>query len=117
MTTTRKYGTWNNHGDEWNLTVGSSIVTALNGAPSDWQERMDSSGALDRIKSDYRDAINDALPDGVSLSGNEFIGPAYAEDYTWEGELDISATVKGVDLWKIIERHDVDRVSSGESEA
>ncbi|MGW1436791.1 hypothetical protein ACWD7M_16270 [Streptomyces griseus] len=112
MTTTKNYGTWNNHGDEWNLTVGDSIATALNSAPDDWRERLVTSGALDRIKTDYDAAINEALPDGVSLNGSEFYGPAYREDYTWEGELDIAAIVKGVDLWEIVKRHDVDMAES-----
>lgn len=115
MTTTRDYGTWNNHGDRYNLSVEASIGDAINGGDADWRERMESSGALDRIADDYRDAINDALPRGVALCGNDFYGPAYSEDCDWDGYpvtdtggLDIREIVEGVDLGEIIERHDVD---------
>ncbi|MFF3094187.1 hypothetical protein [Streptomyces cyaneofuscatus] len=110
MNVTTNYGTWNNHGDSGNLTVEASIVDAINGGDSDWQERMESSGALDLIASDYRDAIEDALPAGISIAGNEFIGLHHTDpDYTDEiGDFDIREAIQDVDLWTIIQKHDVD---------
>ncbi|RPK56180.1 hypothetical protein EES43_24370 [Streptomyces sp. ADI96-02] len=110
MNVTTSYGTWNNHGDSGNLSVEASIVDAINGGPSDWQERMESSGALDLIASDYRDAIEDALPAGISIAGNEFIGLHHTDpDYTDEiGDFDIREAIQDVDLWTIIQKHDVD---------
>jgi hypothetical protein len=108
MTTTRNYGSWSIHGDSHNVSVEASIADAVSGGDREWRERMEDSGAFARVARDYRTAINEALPDGVSLLGNEFQGPAYEDDYTWTGELSIREVVKGVDLDKIVERHDVD---------
>ncbi|HEU5429586.1 MAG TPA: LysR family transcriptional regulator [Actinocrinis sp.] len=103
MTVTTSYGTWNNHGDRWNTTVEATIADAINGGDAEWREAMESTGALDLIAETYRQAINDALPDGVSLSGNDFYGPYDADD----AELNIAEIIEGVDLNAIIERHDI----------
>lgn len=104
--TTTDYGSWNNHADEYELTVESSVGTSL----GDYAHEYD----VDAIVADYRDAINKALPDRVTLTGNEFIGPAYEKDCTWEGDLDIHAVIESVDFWEIAERHeqwDIDQVA------
>lgn len=108
MTTTTTYGTWVSQIDTYSLDPGASIYQALESAPADWFQRMQDSGALTAIETEYRAAINDALPAGVSLHGDEFIGPAYETDQSWDGDLDIRAIVEQVDLWAIIERYDVD---------
>lgn len=102
---TTSYGTWNNHGDRLALTVEQTVEEAFG---SEGPAGFD----VDSIVSEYRDAINDALPDGVTLTGNEFIGPAYRTDETWgpeakneDGELDIKTIVVGIDLGSIIERY------------
>lgn len=110
MQITTGYGTWCNHGDRDNVSIEATIADAVNGAPRDWHERMEAAGAFDRIADDYRAAINDALPQGVTLAGNEFIGmhhtdPGYTEEV---GSVDIAETIRGVSLQEIIERHDVD---------
>ncbi|MFD8654962.1 hypothetical protein [Streptomyces mirabilis] len=110
MTTTRGYGSWANHGDSHNVSVEATIADAVSGGDQEWRERMEDSGAFARVARDYRTAINEALPDGVCLLRNDFQGPAYEDDYTWEGDLDIHAVVEGVDLQGIINRHDVDDV-------
>lgn len=106
--TTTGYGSWATEGDRSNVSVEASIADAVNGGDRDWRERMEAAGAFEKIADAYRAAINEALPERVSLIGNEFIGPAYEDDHTWEEELDIPAVVKGVDLMEIVERHDVD---------
>ncbi|MGP3979451.1 hypothetical protein ACTWQF_36680 [Streptomyces sp. 8N114] len=108
MNITTDYGSWVNHGDHLNVSVEATVLDAINGGDSEWQERMEIAGALDRIASDYRKAINEALPEGVHLVGNDFIGPYYEADHVWTGELDIAAVIEDVDLFAIIERHDVD---------
>lgn len=121
MTTTTSYGTWNNHGDQCNVTVGASIADAISGGDADWRERMGSSGALDRIEADYRAAIDEALPDGVQLCGEEFYGP-YDTDQAIEQQMaafeddedPIRSVIEGVDLQAIIEAHDVDAVPAGD---
>ncbi|SDL27368.1 hypothetical protein [Streptomyces indicus] len=110
MNVTTSYGTWANHGDRRNASVEATILDAINGGDSDWQERMETSGALDRIADDYRDAIDDALPEGISISGNEFIGLHHTDpDYTDAiGDFDIRAAIEDIDLYAIIQKHDVD---------
>jgi hypothetical protein len=94
MTTTTSYGTWVNAGDRYALTVEQTIQEAFGG----WgTEGFD----VDAIVRDYRAAINEALPNGITLAGEEFLGP-------WPRvAVDIAACVAGVDLWPIIERHNL----------
>jgi hypothetical protein len=115
MSVTTPYGTWNNHGDRYELTVGASVANAISGGDSDWTTRVMDGGHFDSMVSDYRDAINSALPDSVSLCGDEFIGPYRPDEDEWAGyptdeynSLDIHAIVESVDLNKIVERHDPD---------
>lgn len=110
MITTTSYGTWNNHGDAYALTVEASVAEALGGAPNEWCERMENSGAIAKIVSEYRAAIEAALPPSVSLCGDEFIGPAYEADVDWDGELDLTARIEKINLFEIVEHHDVDLV-------
>ncbi|MDQ0842383.1 hypothetical protein [Streptomyces sp. V1I6] len=112
MTTTTSYGTWYNHqGGE--LNIETSVVVAL----GDYADDHD----VDAIAADWSKAINEALPPNVALTGDEFIGPAYAKDQEFdgypmedvpaslegevEGALDIKAIVESVDFWAIAERH------------
>lgn len=106
MATTTSYGDWNNRGDKWALTVEQSVIGAFGTEGADGFD-------FDAIVSDYRDAINAALPNGVTLSGNDFYGPYHqaASDFDGypvdeDGHLDIKAVIDSVDLWKIIARHD-----------
>jgi len=110
MNITTSYGTWVNHGDSYNVSVEASIADAISGGDRDWRERMETSGALDRIASDYRDAIDNALPEGISIAGDEFIGLHHTDpDYTDEiGDFDIAEAIKDIDLFAIIQKHDVD---------
>lgn len=108
MTTTTSYGTWCNHGDHSNVTVEASVLDFISGGDDEWRDLMESSGALGHVVDDYRDEINDALPEGVRLAGNEFYGPAYEKDFAWEGELDIAEIIEEIDLGEIVERHDPD---------
>lgn len=102
-------GTWCNHGDNSNVSVEASIADAINGGDSDWQERMETSGALERVAADYRDAINEALPDGIWLTGNDFICLHHSDpNYTDEiADFDISEAIEKIDLFEIVEKHDV----------
>ncbi|MFD9965038.1 hypothetical protein [Amycolatopsis sp. NPDC058986] len=104
MPTTTSYGTWANV-SQYSLDLETSVSEAFG---ADGPEGFD----VDAIVSDYRDAINAALPDGVALAGNEFYGPAYDKDCHFDGYplnedggLDLKAIVDEIDLFAIIERH------------
>lgn len=103
--TTTSYGTWNNRVDGDALTVEQTIAETLGDA-----DEYD----IDAIAADYRTAINKALPEGVTLAGNDFYGPYYTEDATWgpeledeDGRLDIKAIVGNIDLWAIAAEHEI----------
>lgn len=103
MTTNCSYGTWNRTIDKHTLTLEQSVGDALNGEYTDEQ--------LDAVTEAYRDAINAALPDSVSLCGNELYGPYETDDDEFagypqddEGDLDIAAIVESVDFWAIVEK-------------
>lgn len=76
MKTNTSYGSWASYGDRYNVSIEATVADAVNGGDSDWRERLQSSGAFDRIVSGYRAAIDAALPGDVALCGDEFIGPA-----------------------------------------
>jgi hypothetical protein len=102
--TMRHYGTWNNTIDNYRLTVEQCVGDSLDGWPG-----IDA----DKVTAAYRASINNALPDRVSLQGDEFYGPAYPDEDEWqgyplddEGELDIAAIVAGIDFWAIVEQFD-----------
>lgn len=113
-TTTTSYGTWCNRVNQYSTSPDADVLDYINGGDNDWQELLDASGALAQIQADYRAAINAALPDSVSLAGDEFIGPAYPDDNEFDGYptdedgvLDFQAIVEGIDLEPIVERNDV----------
>lgn len=115
MTTTTGYGTWCNRISPFSTSPENDILDYINGGDPDWRERMETSGALDRISAEYRQAIEAALPPGISLCGEEFIGPAHPEDgefdgYTddEDGTVDLRALIEEIDLAAIIDRNDVD---------
>jgi len=107
--TTTDYGSWYNHAGA--PTVESYVADACDGGDAEWAEQMEKTGAFDRIADDFRTAVNEALPDRVALCGDEFIGPAYDEDCTWDGDLDIAEIINDVDFWAIVEKHDVDNAT------
>lgn len=111
--TTTKYGTWCSLIDQFALTLEQTVVEAFGAEGPDGFD-------LEEIVTEYRDAIDKALPAGVSLAGDEFYGPAFPEKGEFAGypsdeygRLDIAAIVNGedgvggVDLWKIIQRHEI----------
>lgn len=105
--TTTGYGTWGNHIDDVSAGLADDIRNALGDSVDDFD--------VEAIEDDWREAINAALPPNVTLTGDEFIGPAYDKDKEFDGypveggefseSLDIKAIVESVDLWVIVERH------------
>ena len=108
MTVTTSYGSWNNHAGGANTNLEGDIADYINGGDADWRHRVEESGAFEEMADAYRDAINNALPEGVTLAGDEFYGPYYEADHTWDGDLDIADIIESVDLGAIVETHDPD---------
>lgn len=113
-TTTTSYGTWCNRVSPYSTSPDADVLDYINGGDNDWQTLLDASGALRQIQAEYREAINAALPDSVSLCGDEFIGPAYPDDDEFagypvddDGVLDFKAMVEGIDLAPIVDRNDL----------
>ena len=106
---TTSYGSWNNH-THYNTSPSADILDFVLGGDSDWVQRMQDSGALDAIETEWRAAIQAALPEGVTLAGDEFIGPHSSDPAYTEAirESDFRAIIDGIDLGAIVERHDVD---------
>jgi hypothetical protein len=120
MTITCSYGTWNRTIDKHTLTLEQSVEGALNGEYTVQQ--------IDTVTAAYRDAINAALPDSVSLCGDQLYGPYTPGDNEFDGyplcnmvgesaddappwadpadyqSLDIGAIVAGIDFWAIVEQ-------------
>lgn len=94
MTTTTSYGSWVRATGSSAFTLDGEVADALlAGADSnDYTEDQ-----ITAVATAYRDAINEALPEGVSLCGNEFYGPAYQETP------DLAEIVDSVDFWAIVE--------------
>jgi len=91
------YGTWPDVTRFDDLTVEQTVVEAF-GSDGPY-EGLD----IGLIATEYRDAINAALPDGVVVAGNEFYGP-----YDRSGlpvDFNLEWAVASVELWPIIMRH------------
>jgi hypothetical protein len=100
MTTTTVWASWEQV-DHTSLTVAEFIGRALTYFAADYD--------LAAIEADYRTAINKALPEGVSLHGQEFYGPAPKPE---DADEQIQAAVSSLDqdvFWEIVARHEVTR--------
>lgn len=108
--TTTSYGTWCNQVSPYSTSPDVDVVDFIGGADSDWQELVEKSGALEEMQAGFRAAIDAALPDSISLCGDEFIGPAYPDDDEFDGyptdehgALDLKACLEDIDLTAIVE--------------
>jgi hypothetical protein len=57
------------------------------------------------VAAEFRRAVNAALPDGVTLAGNMFLGPYEDAECEWDSPLDITAIISSIDLEPIIKAH------------
>lgn len=106
---TMRYGSWNSYGDPPRRSVEATVLYFISTRESGWCRRVEQTGAFVQMVADYREAINKALPEHVSLVGDDFRGPRYPADYTWtDANFSITAIVRAVDLDKIIEANDPD---------
>lgn len=109
--TTTTYGTFYNH--TGSISVESYVADAFGSECSDGGGGSEGYDVL-KIVADFRTAINEALPECVSLCENEFYGPYHQADrkfegypLTGDGGLNISEIVEGIDFWEIVARHDL----------
>lgn len=82
----------------------SSIVQELGTSPLvalEYFGGFEADFDLEAIEAEYRAAIDAALPEGVSLLGDEFYGE-YGVDYSG---LDIAEIIESVDFDTIVARH------------
>jgi hypothetical protein len=95
MTTTTSYGTWCNH---YSLSAGvENVVADFLGDQADGFD-------VDGLVEAFRDGINDLLPEGVTLAGNDFYGPdPRPSDYA---ETIVEAIV-AVDLGELAKEYDL----------
>jgi hypothetical protein len=101
---TTSYGTWVNHGDG-----GATLKDGVIGSLGEHFDGYDVDGLTDA----FRDAINDQLPDGVSLHGDEFYGPYPIVD----GEVmrgQINEAIQSVDFFMLADRFENGSRCSGE---
>jgi len=104
---TASYGSWARRVEHADMTLEDTVRNAL--ADGHFMQ----TSLTGAIISEYRDAINAALPDSVSLCGDEFYGPAGFEPVDFEadgfdvdedGALDINAIICAIDFYAIAER-------------
>jgi hypothetical protein len=104
--TANSYGTWDGMFDFGSpaTDVRDFIELTLDEHTDDYTVEYD----VDAIEKDYRAAVNDALPDGVALVGDEFYGP----DDDPDPELlnyEFPNLIGKIDLWAIAQRHIITR--------
>jgi hypothetical protein len=113
--TQRSYGTWCNRVNVYASSPDADVDGLVDTGDPEWRERLVKTGALDLMRAEYRQAIDDALPPDVALCGEEFIGPAMPERGEFDGyprngdgHLDFAAMVEDIDVAAIVHRHDPD---------
>lgn len=99
MPTTTTYSNWTRVTGQ--ATLDGGVEEVLLGEATEAE--------IEAVTKAYRAAINAALPDSVSLCGDEFYGNAYPADcadqadypHDEDGILDLAAIVEGVDFWEV----------------
>ncbi|MBT2467876.1 hypothetical protein J7E97_08305 [Streptomyces sp. ISL-66] len=109
MTTTTSYGTWTTKVSSYESSPEDGIHAFLNGNDPDEYD-------MDSIFRAYREAIDAVLPPGVSLCGNEFIGPSEPAAGEFDGypmtefgDLDFHTIIEDadIDLGDLFERYEL----------
>jgi prevent-host-death family protein len=85
------YGSWHRPGLE--LTPESYVAGVLGEYADDYD--------VDALVAEFVAAVNDELPDGVVVRGDEVVGPVHDRP-----EVDLVEAVEAVDFWAIAARHD-----------
>lgn len=108
--TTTSYGTWND-ACRAHVSAEQTLEAYYADASPDWIERFEEQG-YDLALADFRQAVADALPEGLILVGDEFIKTGSINlagcPTTDEGRVDLTELVEGIDLGSIVDEHDPD---------
>lgn len=91
MATNTEYGSWHNY------TEAHSPADTVSAVLGDFAKDYDVDGLVDA----YTSAVNDELPDGITLNGREFFGPYPRPDDAAGG---ISAALERAELTPLLER-------------
>ena len=99
------YGYFNNF--EFSARNPADVVASyISGAGTEWCERAEKNGAFERMVDDYVSALQDALPEGITLSGDEITGPYSSCDNPDLRKQIRVALTETVDLSEIVMSHD-----------
>jgi hypothetical protein len=99
QTATTEIGTWVTLGRASSTTTLTEYVS---GTLAEFADDYD----VPAIVAEYRDMINSALPDGVTLHGEDyFVGPYRPDGWKPEELEAVRAAIADVPLWGIIDRH------------
>jgi hypothetical protein len=86
------------------VSAPADVITSYLSGDAEFSELCVLSGAHDDMVSDYIDAVNSALPDGIVLAGSEFIGPA-DDRYDRSVHALIREAIDSADVDAIVQRH------------
>lgn len=98
---TTEYGDWGDYSDsggatDGTLTVNQHVIGCLEGDDLDDYD-------IDAITEEFREAVNEHLPEGVTLGGEQFIGP-YHDRPEWGNDV-LAEAIEAVDFDAIAEKH------------
>lgn len=98
-TTTTDYGSWHNLMGGSTLTITDYVREALDDE-SDYD--------VEAIVAEFRDEINNVLPDDVTLHGEGQLYGPHPMPQDWDDtRLDIREEIEHIDFWGIVARHEV----------
>lgn len=99
--------TTTSYGSFYNFTRSVSpmavIYDYIMHADTAWIDAMETSGNLQLIEGEYRDAVNAALPDGMWLVGEQIIGYI---DIEFDDD-EIHDRIDLIDLAAIVDKYDI----------
>lgn len=94
MTTTTEYGYWADH-SKVNRDLRGDVLDFLGGQAAGFD--------VDGLVEAYEEAINQALPDDISLRGYNFYGPFPRRDGSFE---EIEAAIETIDLGELAQQYE-----------
>lgn len=106
MDTTTDYGTWVSvMGISAEINPGTYVYVALGDGAHDFD--------VDGLEAEFRSRIADALEDtGISLVGDEFIGPAYptSDQAAAQDGIDLKQAIEDIDVYEFVRDYEWDTI-------